>query len=190
MNVLVRSEHGHHFAMLGLELSFSRVSTKMEEKDLVIYMESRVAPRLAHKGDGHNKFLEQIMVWLDIKAPRYWWQQFDTYRIGTSKQSESTMHTILQRPLDQRDFQYAVPETLLSHLNTLIKNGKMEQVKNDLPEGYLQRRIVCTNYLTLQRMFRQRETHKLLEWRLFCVEVLRQLRKPEYIKQENTNEHS
>ena len=52
-----------------------------------------VAVRLAPMDGGHNKFLESIYVWLNVKAPRYWWQEADTFRLST-KQSESTMHTL------------------------------------------------------------------------------------------------
>ena len=133
-----------------------------------------VAERLRFKGEGHNKFLETIVVWMDIDAPRYFWQQFDTYRIGVTKQSESTMHTMTARPLQQTDFEYPIPNAHLQHLNALIADEQWQAVKRDLPESFLQRRIVCLNYMILQRMIRQRRSHRLEEWRTFIDEVLRQ----------------
>ncbi len=164
MRVHILEEHGYSSALLGLCLSYNQDPKKMPA----------VACKLRFKGDGHNKFLESIVVWLDMDAPRYFWQQFDTYRIGVTKQSESTMHTMTARLLQQDDFEHPIPEVHLAHLNHLIEEGQWETVKRDLPESFLQRRIVCLNYMTLQRMIRQRNAHRLAEWRIFIDDVLRQ----------------
>jgi len=164
MNVVILEEHGYSSALLGLCLSYSQDPDRMPA----------VAQKLRFKGDGHNKFLESIAVWMDIDAPRYFWQQFDTYRIGVTKQSESTMHTMTTRALQQDDFEYPIPEAHLQHLNALIADEQWQTVKRDLPESFLQRRIVCLNYMILQRMIRQRRSHRLAEWRTFIDEVLRQ----------------
>jgi len=52
----------------------------------------------------------------------------------------------------------------------------------NLPEGYVQTRQVCVNYMTLQNIVRQREGHRLKMWNTFCQEVLKQLDHPEFIK--------
>jgi len=171
VNVRLLEEHGHGAALLGLSLSYNQDPERMEG----------VARRLCFKGDGHNKFLESVVVWLDMDAPRYFWQQFDTYRAGVSKQSESTMHTMTARTLRQEDFETPIPGEHLSHLNRLIENENWETVKHDLPEAFLQRRIVCLNYMTLQRMIRQRSSHRLTEWHSFIDAVLRQVRHPEWL---------
>ena len=142
-----------------------------------------VAQKLRFKGDGHNKFLESIAVWMDIDAPRYFWQQFDTYRIGVTKQSESTMHTMTARALQQDDFEHPIPEAHLQHLNKLIADEQWQTAKWDLPESFLQRRIVCLNYMILQRMIRQRESHRLTEWRTFIDEVFRQVEHAELLNE-------
>ena len=89
MDVQIMAECGVVEAMVGLSLSYG-VGKSYEEM-------LEVAKKLYNKDGGHNKFLESIVVWLNIDAPRYWWQQFDTYRVGTTKQSGSTMHTIMKR---------------------------------------------------------------------------------------------
>jgi len=141
MNVRILEEHGYSSALLGLCLSYNQDPEHMPA----------VAQKLRFKGDGHNKFLESIAVWMDIDAPRYFWQQFDTYRIGVTKQSESTMHTMTARPLQQDDFEHPIPEAHLKHLNVLIADQQWQTAKQDLPESFLQRRIVCLNYMILQR---------------------------------------
>lgn len=61
---------------------------------------------LVKRGDEHAKAVRGIEVWCKICAPRGWWQEFDTYRIGVEKlSSESTMHTIGKRDLDVNDFE-------------------------------------------------------------------------------------
>ena len=173
MKTTVLNESGYREALLGLSLSYNRDLNKMES----------VADKLAFKGDGHGKFLESMVVWLDITAPRYWWSQVDTYRVGVSKQSESTMHTILKREIGQSDFERDVHPDYLEHLNNLIKEGKLVEVKQALPESFLQRRIVCLNYATLQRIERQRRTHKLPEWQSFCDSVLLGVKYPKWVSE-------
>jgi hypothetical protein len=132
MKLRVLEEHGHESALLGLSLSHRQDPARMPA----------VARRLAFLGDGHNKFLESIVVWLDVVAPRYFWQQFDTYRVGVTRQSESTMHTLTQRPLAQGDFAHRLPDAHLAYLNQLIAEGRWEETKWQLPESCVQRRLV------------------------------------------------
>jgi hypothetical protein len=174
MNVNIIEEHGYETALLGLSLSFGQDPARMP----------RVASRLRFLGDGHNKFLESIMLWLDVTAARYFWQQFDTYRVGVSKQSESTMHTMTAHPLGPDDFEHPVPEAILEHLNALIAKGAWEEVKWALPESFLQRRIVCLNYMALQRIIRQRRSHRLEDWQAFIAQVLEQAEHPELLEEE------
>jgi len=173
MRLRVLEEHGHASALLGLSLSYRQDTARMPP----------VARRLAFRGDGHNKFLESIVVWLDVVAPRYFWQEFDTYRVGVTRQSESTMHTITQRPLAQSDFAHPVPDAHLAHMNALIGDGRWEEAKWQLPESFLQRRIVSANYMALQRIVRQRASHRLAEWRDFIDQLVALVEHPEYLKE-------
>lgn len=167
-------EHGYNSAMLGLSLSYNpplekmpNVVTKLLKRDL---------------NGGELKFLEQIVVWLDITAPRYFWQQFDTYRVGISKQSESTMYTLLKRELTQDDFILPIYQNLLDSLNRDIRNKDFEMVKNNLSEGFLQRRIITTNYKTLINIIKQRRNHRLSEWQYFNDYLINNLEQQEIIK--------
>lgn len=93
-----------------------------------------LAQRLADAGPVHGKFLRMIIVSCDIVAPRYWWIEFDTYKVGTVSNSCSTMHKITERDLTLDDFSY---EHLFNKyedesfvvknrsLNNYIKNGKL-----------------------------------------------------------------
>lgn len=143
----------------------------------------QVSRKLSHMQGGHNKFLETITLTLDVKAPRYWWQEFDTYRAGVTKQSESTMHTIMTRELNPEDFEHGINSKTWQYLvkqrsaylhekDPERKERLFVMLKNDLPEGFLQRRIVCLNVKTLQNMYNQRKTHRLPEWRQFFEDIV------------------
>lgn len=47
-----------------------------------------------------------IQVWVKISAPRYFWSEADTYSIGVTKNSESTMHTLLNKELTEQNFEW------------------------------------------------------------------------------------
>jgi hypothetical protein len=116
-----------------------------------------------------------------LTKSRFWNTELDTYRVGITKQSESTMHTLLKRPLAQKDFERPIPETALHLLNGLIAEKRFNEVKTLLPEGFLQRRIVCANYKTLRHIVGQRHDHRLPEWQAFIQEVLAQVEHPAYL---------
>lgn len=186
MFVCILKEAGYEEALLGLALSYHNG----DDNDLFEKVEKRMPKRavaLAGMEGGHNKFLESIIVWLDIRMPRYWWSQFDTYRVGTTKQSESTMHTLTKRLLTKNDFS-SISDEGLRLINYFIKEGNLEDAKAHLPESFLQRRIVCTNYKTLRNMVAQRSSHKLYEWRMFVDNILIHLEHPHFLVQGESNE--
>jgi len=181
MKVIIKNESGYNQAVEGIGFSYG-----IDDFERL----KGVAYKLCDKDGGHNKFLESIQVWIEITAARYWWQEFDTYRVGTTKQSESTIHTIAKKPLTQEDFEHAALPDSIDHLNRLIKqynkdgpNKKVwfNQIKANLPEGYLQKRMVCTNYKVLSNMIAQRKNHVLTEWHYFIEEVLNQIEHPELL---------
>jgi len=171
----VLKEAGLEEALLGISLSFNSDPEQM----------LRVAEKLAHKDGGHNKFLESICVWIDIRLPFKMWKQFDTYRIGVSKQSESTMHTILKRDLVQEDFNNGTLPSWLDYLNGLRAKKDFNRLTDELPDSFLQRRIVCTNYKTLRNIYQQRKNHKLREWKKLCIYLLKEVEHPEFIVDTN-----
>lgn len=64
-----------------------------------------LAGRLIAAGAEHRKFLRFINVSVDITAPLYWWKEMDTYKIGTSSNSESTMHRLASTPITMECFE-------------------------------------------------------------------------------------
>ena len=60
--------------------------------------------KLAIAGGAHAKFMRYIVVYCDIEAPMYWWKEADTYKVGTVRNSTSTMNTIMKKEFDINDF--------------------------------------------------------------------------------------
>ena len=80
----------------------------------------KLAQTLIKAGPEHRKFLRQIFVSVDITAPLYFFKQFDTYKIGTTANSTSTMHKLTSKPITLDCFEiddwnpdliyYSIPE--------------------------------------------------------------------------------
>ena len=105
---LIEDVHGFVLAMHGMrepykltEKSDSRFNNRFEE---VGPKDAELAKKLALAGPTHAKYRRMIMVWVEVTAPLYWWKEFDTYKVGTVANSESTMHTIEKKPFELEDF--------------------------------------------------------------------------------------
>ncbi len=143
-----------------------------------------LATRLAKAGSDHRKFLRQIIVSVDITAPLYWWKEFDTYKVGTTANSCSTMHKIHSKPFAREDFSCdRLTDEGLKMLDSIIDFLEEERRqfiadKDDrshwhnmiqiLPSSYNQMRTVTLNYENLVNIYYARRTHKLAEWHTFC----------------------
>lgn len=149
--------------------------------------------KLYDAGTEHRKYLRQIFVSMDIVAPLYWWKEFDTYKVGTVSNSCSTMHKIAAKEFELDDFSHehlgfwlGTLENLVDELNVVrefyIKTKDKKywwQMIQLLPSSYNQRRTITMTYENVVSMIKQRDHHKLDEWREF-VEVLKNL---PYIKE-------
>lgn len=143
-----------------------------------------LARNLIRAGREHAKFLRQIRVWAEWTAPRYLWQEADTYKFGT-KNSCSTMHKLHAAQFEVNDF-YLGENPSSKDINSMqlivdMLNDMREEyletkekrvfksLKRFLPESYLQMRTWDTNYAELLNMRLQRKNHRLQEeWGMFC----------------------
>ena len=66
----------------------------------------KLAKNLIKSGPEHAKFLRQLPVIFEIKAPMYWWKQMDQYKVGTTTDSESTMHKLVDKEFSPDDFSF------------------------------------------------------------------------------------
>ena len=62
--------------------------------------------RLRNAGKDHRKYMRMLHVYMNITAPLYWWKEFDTYKIGTTANSCSTMHKIHAKEFVLEDFSH------------------------------------------------------------------------------------
>lgn len=144
----------------------------------------RLMTTLLKAGPEHRKFLRMIHVQFDLTVPRYIWSEFDTYHFNV-KNSCSTMHTLLTKKKKIRTDMFSYDEELEPHMievvkelnrlrdiyttnNEYNKGSVLQMAKAILPEGFMQKRTVDTNYEELLTMYRQRKNHRLSEWRDFC----------------------
>lgn len=152
--------------------------------------------RLIKGGAEHRKFMRQIMVSVDITAPLYFYKEFDTYKIGTTANSTSTMHKLAITPITKECFEMDdfdnslliynqepynpdayindIWDITIDHCETLRKrylktkdNRYWKELIRLLPESWLQKRTVTMNYENLRNIVHQRAGHKLTEWHQF-----------------------
>ena len=64
----------------------------------------KLMKKLILRGTDEAKFARAIHVQVNIKAPLSWWKQFDTYKVGTVRLSDSTMHNILKDQITVESF--------------------------------------------------------------------------------------
>lgn len=187
MRVWLMKEFGYEEALFGIGLSYGKVSGYATPEDAQQHDEwsrlCELAPTLALYGaGGHDKFLRQIGVVLDITAPLYWWKQMDTYKVGTVAQAESTMHTLLKKPITKDCFESGqVPDFYINFLEGVRQDGDFGKLNACLPQSWLQRRIWTGNYAVLKNIILQRENHKLPEWKFFFDALFPALGHPELL---------
>lgn len=139
--------------------------------------------RLAAGGSVHAKYRRMIPVFVTINAPRFWWTEFDTYKIGTVTNSCSTMHKIHAKEFTLDDFSHEhLSDLAVEYLEDTVSmlNYARDAYRrtNDkkywwdmiqlLPQSYNQKRTVMLNYEVLVNIYRWRRDHKLDEWHTFC----------------------
>lgn len=173
----------------------------------------RLMHNLIRGGGEHRKFMRQIMVSMDICAPRFFWSEFDTYHFNT-KNSCSTMHTLLNRitpiteelfdGIDEEDADVMAViinrleklrqkfQTAKSNGNEKAKRKLLLRAKKLLPEDFLQLRTVTTSYEEIYNMLKQREYHQLPHWHQIFVDRMMALPYAYSLflglkKEENTN---
>lgn len=179
----LKCEECRHFAGFGAECA-----PLIGENDMAL------AQRLIRGGSEHRKFLRQIFISVDITAPLYWWKEFDTYKIGTTANSTSTMHKLASQPITRECFEtddyhpelivpaanypwepdFEVGDYVDDHIGFLERlRQKYLETKDKrywkelvrwLPESWLQTRTITMNYETVSNIVHQRKNHKLNEW--------------------------
>lgn len=152
------------------------VTDTLGENDL------RLARNLVKAGSDHSKFMRMINVTVDVTAPMYWWKEMDTYKVGTVRNSCSTMHKVTAKEFELDDFSHdhlpennTVLDYIICALNVYRKNyletkdkSWWWQIIQILPSSYNQRATLQLNYAVLRNAYHARNNHKLDCWHEFC----------------------
>ena len=140
-------------------------------------------------GEGHDNFLNGIIVQFDLYAPLYMWKQIQRYHWMDFISSQSTMHRLTKFDI----FSQCVEDTdlvvmqrvqeLIDNYNEFIegynpmldqpdikwiREKKWRHIVASLPCGFVLGATMTTNYRQLKTIFLQRKSHKLREWKDFC----------------------
>ena len=142
-------------------------------------------------GQPNSKFLRMIHAQVCITAPLYWWKEMDTYKVGTTANSTSTMHRIANYPITMDCFEMDDFEDCKDDSNVYVsaiwvesitRLEKLRQTYNAtkdkrywkelirlLPESWLQTRMFDCDYATFRDIYcwRVKIPHKLTEWKQF-----------------------
>ncbi|MFA4971476.1 MAG: hypothetical protein WC683_02605 [bacterium] len=145
---------------------------KSSEKPAIGPDDMKLALSLIRGGGAHRKFLRQIQVWWDITIPRAIWQELDTYKVSTVRNSCSTMHKLGSRDLERSDFEGGcITQAQLEYVNGLgamYRSDKTPErlhlLKMHLPESFLQKATYSFNYETALKMYFDRRSHRMPEW--------------------------
>ena len=226
---MIKVENIETFGLYGAMRGMRNPLNSWEKADTTVYQghdkefvnigvnDLNLATRLIKAGTEHRKFLRMIHVQMDVTAPLYWWKEADTYKVGTTANSCSTMHKIAAKEFTLDDFSHdhllndavvyngyvstSVLECVIGALNE-FRNLYLEtkdkrywwQMIQLLPSSYNQRRTWDMSMETLLSILHQRKNHKLDEWNEFrdiCLEQVPYLKEfYEASLKENNNENS
>lgn len=135
------------------------------------------------KGEGHDNFLNGIVVQFDLTFTVKAWVEAERYHFLDFVSSQSTMHKITKFDLDNAYIRYVddrIIEIMKEKVNEYNKLSELKYTpKNLLDEKYLEilysnpcgfrlTARMTTNYRQLKTIYSQRKTHRLKEWRSFC----------------------
>jgi hypothetical protein len=140
---------------------------------------------LAKGGPVHAKYRRMIPVMFTVTAPTFWWIEFDTYKIGTTRNSCSKMHKIHVLPFELDNFAHEgcdeVPWAKEHLMDTIELLEWLRQQFNEtqekkywralielLPHGYMMKATISLNYEVLVNIYQGRRHHKVVEWHTFC----------------------
>lgn len=172
------------YGMRNPKNSWNKIDTDFSGEEIKIgNNDIKLMKVLDKAGKDHRKYMRMIVVYMDITAPLYWWSEFDTYKVGTTANSCSTMHKIHAKEFSFNDFSCEklnsrsirnlcdtinlLNEYRLDYLDNKDKDTWWQLIQL-LPSSYNQKRTVLLNYEVLANIYHSRKNHKLDEWVEFC----------------------
>ena len=152
-----------------------RVEMEDNTRDTLTTKDVTRAEKLANTktGEGHDNFLNGIIVQFDLYAPLYMWKQIQRYHWMDFISSQSTMHRLTKFDIGKQCVS-DVDELILERYQELLdyyNEGHHEiwrKLVASLPCGFVLGATMTTNYRQLKTIYFQRKNHKLKEWHEFC----------------------
>lgn len=142
--------------------------------------------KLSKAGTDHRKFMRMMPVYVRITAGHTWWGEFDTYKVGTVRNSCSKMHKIHIMGFELDSFDHegidevggvavetfdnvrATLTWLAKKFNETKEKKYWRAIIELLPMGFHLTANVMLNYEVLANIYHSRKNHKLEEWQEFC----------------------
>lgn len=128
----------------------------------------------SNKGEGHDNFLQGILVSFDLTFSNKAWVELERYNFINFVSSQSTMHKIAKFDLKTQYNKY-VDKRMIDIMEELKNTYNKTQDKEDYlkllysnPSGFELTARLTTNYRALKTVYSQRKNHRLPEWREFC----------------------
>lgn len=128
----------------------------------------------SNKGEGHDNFLQGILVAFDLTFSNKAWVELERYNFINFVSSQSTMHRIAKFDLKTQYNEY-VDKRIIDIMKELKDIYNKTQDKEDYlkllysnPSGFELTARLTTNYRALKTVYSQRKNHRLPEWREFC----------------------
>lgn len=127
-------------------------------------------------GEGHDNFLNGIVIQFDLYAPLYMWKQIQRYHFMDFISSQSTMHKLINFNIRSQCVKETDP-VILERYQILLDGYNSDEIKSNdkwrtlvasLPCGFVLGATMTTNYRQLKTIYLQRKHHKLKEWHEFC----------------------
>lgn len=97
--------------------------------------------KLRNAGTDHRKFMRYIQVAVDITAPLFWWAEFDTYKVGTVRNSCSFMHKGTSKQFAIDDFCFED-----ERVYEVLRDYNVKQYKLTYPYDTEEFKVWCDPY--------------------------------------------
>lgn len=127
------------------------------------------------KGEGHDNFLNGIIVQFDLTFTIKAWTEEERYHFIDFVSSQSTMHRIAKFDIEKQVIGYVTQNTIneVNRLKDIYNENPTSEnyltLLYNVPVGFQLTAGMTTNYRQLKTIYSQRKTHRLPEWREFCA---------------------
>lgn len=125
-------------------------------------------------GEGHDNFLNGILVQLDLTFSNKAWVELQRYHFIDFVSSQSTMHCISKMDIEDMCNEYVTDNTIVEverlkgiYLQTKDSKDYLRLLYN-IPSGFELTARMTTNYRQLKTIYKQRRNHRLPDWHVFC----------------------